>query len=121
MGRERRRHRNRTTRLLAFIDTFTEATALGLKEHDRPALARDRCCAAPGTGAATRSCFRIIHSSRSASSVACLLPRQIPRYCRLTDLEPPRHRWRQIHQWCRTVRDTGSPRRLIGRVTQFQP
>ncbi|WP_352971957.1 DUF1612 domain-containing protein [Mesorhizobium sp. M0954] len=38
VGRERRRHRDRTTRLLAFVDTFTEATALGLKEHDRPAF-----------------------------------------------------------------------------------
>ncbi|WP_353024382.1 DUF1612 domain-containing protein, partial [Mesorhizobium sp. M0998] len=42
IGRERRRHRDRTTRLLAFVDAFTEATALGLKEHDRPALAREQ-------------------------------------------------------------------------------
>lgn len=42
IGRERRRHRDRTIRLLAFIDAFTEAAALGLKEHDRLALAREQ-------------------------------------------------------------------------------
>lgn len=42
IGRERRRHRHRTTRLLAFLDAVQEAAALGLKEHDRLALAREQ-------------------------------------------------------------------------------
>ncbi|MBB4189772.1 hypothetical protein GGE07_006470 [Sinorhizobium terangae] len=42
VGRERRRHSARTTRLLAFLDAVAEAAALGLKEHDRLALARER-------------------------------------------------------------------------------
>ncbi len=42
IGRERRRHRHRTMRLLAFLDAVREAAALGLKEHDRLALAREQ-------------------------------------------------------------------------------
>ncbi|MER8772641.1 RHE_PE00001 family protein [Mesorhizobium sp. M0960] len=38
--RERRRARNRTTRLLAVLDAFAEAAAAGLKELDRLALAK---------------------------------------------------------------------------------
>lgn len=40
--RERRRHGDRTTRLLAFFDAVSEAAALGLKEHDRLTLAREQ-------------------------------------------------------------------------------
>ncbi|MGX5806474.1 DUF1612 domain-containing protein, partial [Bradyrhizobium sp. Arg314] len=42
IGRERRRHGARTTRLLAFLDAVAEAAALSLKEHDRLALAREQ-------------------------------------------------------------------------------
>jgi hypothetical protein len=42
IARERRRHRDRTSRLLAFLDAASEAAALGLKEHDRLALAREQ-------------------------------------------------------------------------------
>lgn len=42
IARERRRHRDRTTRLLAFFDAVLEAAALGLKEHDRLTLAREQ-------------------------------------------------------------------------------
>lgn len=42
VGRERRRHRDRRTRLLAFLDGVSEAAALGLKEHDRLTLAREQ-------------------------------------------------------------------------------
>ncbi|MER8638054.1 DUF1612 domain-containing protein [Mesorhizobium sp. M1365] len=120
MGRERRRHRDRTTRLLAFVDAFTEATALGLKEHDRPALAREQMLRRTRSRRGNSKLpphnpFQQIRIERCVPP-----PVQIPRYCRLT-LELLRHRRRQIHQWCRTVRDTGSPRRLIGRVTQFRP
>jgi len=38
--RERRRGRDRTGRLLAFLDAIVEAAAAGLKEHDRLVLAR---------------------------------------------------------------------------------
>lgn len=37
---ERRRHRDRETRLLAISQSLTAAAEIGLKEHDRPALAR---------------------------------------------------------------------------------
>lgn len=42
VARERRRHRDRTKRLLAFLDAVSEAAALGLKEHDRLTLAREQ-------------------------------------------------------------------------------
>ncbi|CAH2394092.1 conserved hypothetical protein [Mesorhizobium prunaredense] len=42
IGRERRRHRNRTERWLAFFDAVVEAAALGLKEHDRLGMAREQ-------------------------------------------------------------------------------
>lgn len=42
VARERRRNRDRATRLLAFIDAVSEAAALGLKEHDRLTLAREQ-------------------------------------------------------------------------------
>ncbi|RWJ74641.1 MAG: DUF1612 domain-containing protein [Mesorhizobium sp.] len=42
VARERRRHRDRTTRLLAFLDAVSEAAALGLKEHDRLVLAQEQ-------------------------------------------------------------------------------
>lgn len=42
IARERRRHRDRTTRLLAFLDAASETAAFGLKEHDRLALAREQ-------------------------------------------------------------------------------
>ncbi len=42
VARDRRRHRDRTTRLLAFLDAVAEAAALGLKEHDRLAMAREQ-------------------------------------------------------------------------------
>ena len=38
--RERRSHRHRETRLLAILEGFSAAASLGLKEHDRLALAR---------------------------------------------------------------------------------
>jgi hypothetical protein len=41
IARERRRHRDRTARLLAFLDAVSEAAALGLKELDRLTLARE--------------------------------------------------------------------------------
>ncbi len=40
--RERRRARDRTERLLAWIDVLFEAASFGLKEHDRLLLARER-------------------------------------------------------------------------------
>lgn len=40
--RDRRRHRDRTPRLLAILDAVSEAAALGLKEHDRLVLAREQ-------------------------------------------------------------------------------
>lgn len=40
--RERRRARDRTERLLAWIDVLFEAASVGLKEHDRLLLARER-------------------------------------------------------------------------------
>lgn len=40
--RERRRARNRTDRLLAWIDAMYEAAAAGLKEHDRLLLAKSQ-------------------------------------------------------------------------------
>ncbi|MGB3388722.1 MAG: RHE_PE00001 family protein, partial [Pseudaminobacter sp.] len=42
VARERRRYRDRRTRLLAFLDGVSEAAALGLKEHDRLTLAREQ-------------------------------------------------------------------------------
>ncbi|RWK45037.1 RHE_PE00001 family protein [Mesorhizobium sp.] len=42
VARERRRHRDRTKRLLAVLDAVSEAAALGLKEHDRLAMAREQ-------------------------------------------------------------------------------
>ncbi|MDQ6438076.1 RHE_PE00001 family protein [Mesorhizobium sp. LHD-90] len=42
VAREKRRHRSRTVRLLAFLDAVSEAAALGLKEHDRLVLAREQ-------------------------------------------------------------------------------
>ncbi|RTL94559.1 MAG: DUF1612 domain-containing protein [Hyphomicrobiales bacterium] len=42
VARERRRHRNRTTRLLAFLEAVAAAAAFGIKEHDRLALAREQ-------------------------------------------------------------------------------
>jgi len=40
--REKRRHRSRTARLLAFLEAVSEAAALGLKAHDRLVLAREQ-------------------------------------------------------------------------------
>ena len=40
--RERRRARDRTARILAFLDAIHEAANTGLKEHDRLALAREQ-------------------------------------------------------------------------------
>lgn len=40
--RERRRSRSRTDRVVAHIDTIYEAAVVGLKEHDRLLLARER-------------------------------------------------------------------------------
>ncbi|HEV2501849.1 MAG TPA: RHE_PE00001 family protein [Mesorhizobium sp.] len=42
VARERRRHRSRTVRLLAFLDAVAQAAAFGLKEHDRLTLAREQ-------------------------------------------------------------------------------
>ncbi|RWA78237.1 MAG: DUF1612 domain-containing protein [Mesorhizobium sp.] len=42
IGRERRRHRDRTERWLAFLNAVAEAAALGLKEHDRLVMAREQ-------------------------------------------------------------------------------
>lgn len=42
VAREKRRHRSRTVRLVAFLDAVSQAAALGLKEHDRLALAREQ-------------------------------------------------------------------------------
>lgn len=38
--RERRRARSRTERLVALLDAIHQAAILGLKEHDRPILAK---------------------------------------------------------------------------------
>ncbi|MBL8584396.1 MAG: DUF1612 and helix-turn-helix domain-containing protein [Rhizobiaceae bacterium] len=42
IAREKRRHRSRTVRLLAFLEAVSETAALGLKEHDRLVLAREQ-------------------------------------------------------------------------------
>lgn len=42
VARDRRRHRDRSTRLLAFLEAVREAAALGIKEHDRLAMAREQ-------------------------------------------------------------------------------
>lgn len=42
VAREKRRHRSRTVRLLAFLDAVSETATLGLKEHDRLVLAREQ-------------------------------------------------------------------------------
>lgn len=42
VARERRRHRDRAKRLLAFLVAVSEAAGLGLKEHDRLAMAREQ-------------------------------------------------------------------------------
>jgi hypothetical protein len=42
IARDRRRHRDRTARLQAFLAAVSEAAYLGLKEHDRLALAREQ-------------------------------------------------------------------------------
>lgn len=42
VARELRRHRDRSTRLLAFLEAVAEAAALGIKEHDRLAMAREQ-------------------------------------------------------------------------------
>lgn len=42
VARERRRHRDRRTRLLTFLDAVSEVAALGLKEHDRLTLAQEQ-------------------------------------------------------------------------------
>ncbi|GGA94565.1 hypothetical protein GCM10011491_23560 [Brucella endophytica] len=42
IARDRRRHRDRTTRLKAFLAAVSEAAALGLKEHDRLTLAHEQ-------------------------------------------------------------------------------
>jgi hypothetical protein len=54
VAHERRRHRDRTTRLLTFLDAVSEAAALGLKEHDRLTLARNRCCDVSRGGVVTQ-------------------------------------------------------------------
>ncbi|MBB6468728.1 hypothetical protein HNQ96_004615 [Aminobacter lissarensis] len=40
IGRERRQSRDRTTRLIAFVDSVHESAVAGIKEHDRLMLAR---------------------------------------------------------------------------------
>jgi hypothetical protein len=40
IARDRRRARDSTTKLVAILDSFTEAAKLGMKEHDRWLLAR---------------------------------------------------------------------------------
>ncbi|TIN05371.1 MAG: DUF1612 domain-containing protein, partial [Mesorhizobium sp.] len=42
VARERRRHRDRTTRLMAFLEAVAAAAALGIKEHDRLVMAREQ-------------------------------------------------------------------------------
>lgn len=42
VARERRRHSDRSTRLLAFLEAIAEAAVLGIKEHDRLAMAREQ-------------------------------------------------------------------------------
>ncbi|TIR15676.1 MAG: DUF1612 domain-containing protein [Mesorhizobium sp.] len=42
VARDRRRHRDRSTRLLAFLEAVAEAAALGIKEHDRLVMAREQ-------------------------------------------------------------------------------
>ncbi|TIN17060.1 MAG: DUF1612 domain-containing protein [Mesorhizobium sp.] len=42
VARERRRHGNRSARFLAFLEAVAEAAALGIKEHDRLAMAREQ-------------------------------------------------------------------------------
>ncbi|MER9215877.1 DUF1612 domain-containing protein [Mesorhizobium sp. M0663] len=42
ISRDRRRARDRTARLIGFLDGVTEAAASGLKEHDRLILAREQ-------------------------------------------------------------------------------
>lgn len=58
--RERRRARDRTERLLAWIDGMFEAACFGLKEHDRLLLARERM-------------ERVLRGRRSSSKLPSLI------------------------------------------------
>lgn len=58
--RERRRSRSRTERVVALIDAIREAAIVGLKEHDRLLLARERM-------------ERLLHGRRASSKLPALM------------------------------------------------